>query len=69
MTELYEHVIGYLIILTGCVITELCICFISSRGTIMDTLPRASMQYLLYVRLGESLWKRFLLPSLFYLET
>lgn len=52
MTELYEHVLGYLIILSGCIITEACIAFISTRGTIMDNEPRASMQYLLYVRLG-----------------
>lgn len=64
MTELYEHVLGYLIILSGCIITELCICFISTRGTIMDNEPRASMQYLLYVRLGKS--ASFELRSLFF---
>lgn len=60
MTELYEHVLGYLIILVGCIITEFCIFFVSSRGTIVDTAPRASMQYLLYVRLGEYLMRDFL---------
>lgn len=34
-------------------ISEVCISVISLRGSILNTAPRASMQYLLYVRLGE----------------
>ncbi|XP_053204588.1 diacylglycerol lipase-alpha-like isoform X2 [Panonychus citri] len=52
MIDLHEHIIGYAIILIGCLIVELFIAWVSSRGTILDTEPRSSMQYLLYVRLG-----------------
>ncbi|XP_076304469.1 inactivation no afterpotential E isoform X2 [Tachypleus tridentatus] len=52
MIDLYEHVLGYIVILTGCIIVEGFISWISMRGTILDNRPRVSMQYLLYVRLG-----------------
>ncbi|KAK2179207.1 hypothetical protein NP493_506g02043 [Ridgeia piscesae] len=51
--DLREHALGYLVILSGCVIIEGCIVFVSMRGTILVTRPRASMQYLLYIRLRE----------------
>ncbi|KAL3227234.1 hypothetical protein MRX96_024201 [Rhipicephalus microplus] len=44
--------LGYCIILSGCVVVEACISWVSMRGSILDTAPRASMQHLLYVRLG-----------------
>ena len=59
MSELYEHTVGYLILMSGCILIELCICWVSSRGTIMNTIPRASMQYLLYVRFGWSFCLRY----------
>lgn len=57
---LREHVVGYLVILSGCVVVEFCIAHVAMRGTILDPTPRASMQYLLYVRLcvlvAELVW-------------
>ena len=53
MANLHDHVLGYLVILSVCVVTEVSIMIVSMRGTILDTKPRASMQYLLYIRLGE----------------
>ncbi|KAG8201460.1 hypothetical protein JTE90_024329 [Oedothorax gibbosus] len=50
--DLYEHVLGYMVILSGCVVVEAFISWVSMRGTILVTTPRTSMQYLLYVRLG-----------------
>lgn len=50
--ELREHIVGYLVILSGCVVIEFCIAHVAMRGTILDPSPRASMQYLLYVRLA-----------------
>ncbi|XP_015928278.1 diacylglycerol lipase-alpha isoform X2 [Parasteatoda tepidariorum] len=52
VADLYEHVLGYMVILSGCVVVEAFISWISMRGTILVTVPRTSMQYLLYVRLG-----------------
>ncbi|XP_015785894.1 sn1-specific diacylglycerol lipase alpha isoform X2 [Tetranychus urticae] len=52
MIDLHEHIVGYAIILIGCLIVELFIAWVSLRGTILETEPRSSMQYLLYVRLG-----------------
>ena len=52
---LREHVLGYIVIMSGCLLVEGCIAWVSMRGTILDPSPRSSMQYLLYVRLGKSL--------------
>lgn len=52
MIDLYEHVLGYVVILSGCIVVEGFISWVGMRGTILYTAPRASMQYLLYVRLG-----------------
>ncbi|KAF8791182.1 Sn1-specific diacylglycerol lipase alpha like protein [Argiope bruennichi] len=52
VVDLYEHVLGYMVILSGCVVVEAFISWVSMRGTILITAPRTSMQYLLYVRLG-----------------
>lgn len=58
--ELREHIVGYLVLLSGCVVVECCIAHVALRGTILDPTPRASMQYLLYVRLvvlvAELVW-------------
>ncbi|GIY40342.1 diacylglycerol lipase-alpha [Caerostris darwini] len=52
ISDLYEHVLGYMVILFGCVVVEAFISWVSMRGTILIAAPRSSMQYLLYVRLG-----------------
>ncbi|XP_058127729.1 diacylglycerol lipase-alpha [Anopheles ziemanni] len=49
--QLWYFEIGYIILLAACVCLELAICIVSMRGSILDTDPRSSMQYLLYARL------------------
>ncbi|KRT83150.1 hypothetical protein AMK59_3055, partial [Oryctes borbonicus] len=49
---LWEFILGYLTILAICMISEVLISVVSLRGSILNTAPRASMQYLLYIRLG-----------------
>ena len=46
------HVLGFIFLLTLCVIVEGSIVWVSMQGTILDSAPRAGMQYLIYVRLG-----------------
>nr|XP_040240289.2 diacylglycerol lipase-alpha isoform X1 [Anopheles coluzzii] len=48
--QLWYFQIGYMILLAVCMCLELSICVVSMRGSILDTEPRASMQYLLYAR-------------------
>lgn len=55
MTDLYEHTIGYLIILIGCSIVEILMIRLSLKGTIMDTRSRDGMAQLIYIRTGELL--------------
>lgn len=50
---LWGFILGYLIILSLSLATELWISIVAMRGSILDTTPRASMQYLLYVRVGK----------------
>ncbi|GAB6029644.1 hypothetical protein CHUAL_005379 [Chamberlinius hualienensis] len=52
VSGLYEHLLGYVVILCGCILVEASIAWVSLRGTILETAPRASMHYLLYIRLG-----------------
>lgn len=35
-------------------VIEVCIIVVSLRGSILNTAPRSSMQYLLYIRLGTT---------------
>ncbi|XP_069685580.1 diacylglycerol lipase-alpha isoform X2 [Periplaneta americana] len=49
---LWEHILGYLAILTGSLLVELFISVVAMRGSILDTEARAPMRYLLYIRLG-----------------
>ncbi|KAK9674916.1 Lipase (class 3), partial [Popillia japonica] len=49
---LWEFILGYLVILAICMVIEVCIIVVSLRGSILNTAPRSSMQYLLYIRLG-----------------
>lgn len=51
--ELKDHLVGYFALLSSCIVVEALIAYVAMRGTILDPGPRASMQYLLYVRLGE----------------
>ncbi|XP_060564015.1 diacylglycerol lipase-alpha-like [Ruditapes philippinarum] len=52
--ELKDIVLGYIVILLACIIVESIITLISVRGSILETQPRLSMQYLLYIRIGKS---------------
>lgn len=51
---LWAFVVGYLVVLGLSMATEVWICVVAMRGSILDTAPRASMQYILYTRLGTS---------------
>ena len=53
MTHLWRHVVGYVVLLSICIVIEGIAAWVSMRGSILNTEPRASMQYLLYIRLGE----------------
>ncbi|XP_074029499.1 inactivation no afterpotential E [Leptinotarsa decemlineata] len=44
-------VVGYLAILILSMAIEICVCAVAMRGSILDTGKRASMQYILYLRL------------------
>jgi sn1-specific diacylglycerol lipase len=50
---LWEHILGYLAILSGSLLVELFISVVAMRGSILDTEARAPMKYLLYIRLGR----------------
>jgi hypothetical protein len=49
---LWEHILGYLAILSGSLFVELFISVVAMRGGILDTEARSPMKYLLYIRLG-----------------
>lgn len=44
---------------TVSICTELAICIVSMRGSILDTGPRASMHYWLYIKLGKYINGRY----------
>ncbi|XP_046422855.1 diacylglycerol lipase-alpha isoform X2 [Neodiprion lecontei] len=48
---LWEYVLGYMVILVISIVVELSISVLAMRGSILDTAPRAPMQYYLYFRL------------------
>ncbi|XP_076687262.1 inactivation no afterpotential E isoform X1 [Andrena cerasifolii] len=48
---LWEYMVGYLAIFVVSIAAEFSICFLATRGSILDTAVRAPMQYFLYVRL------------------
>ncbi|CAO1396104.1 unnamed protein product [Diamesa serratosioi] len=48
---LWFYIIGYICLLVAITLVEIAICIVSMRGSILDTSPRASMQYWLYLRL------------------
>ncbi|XP_063979131.1 diacylglycerol lipase-alpha isoform X4 [Diachasmimorpha longicaudata] len=47
---LWEYILGYLGIFIISMAIELAICILATRGSILDTLPRAPMQHLLYIK-------------------
>lgn len=49
---LWGLVVGYLALLIVAMIIEICVCIVALRGSILDTGPRSSMQYILYIRLS-----------------
>lgn len=72
---LVDHGRGYLGILVSCLICESAIMWLSMRGSILYTQPREAVQYVLYIRLGEthysvwgSLWNRITSWCLWELE-
>ncbi|XP_014475322.1 PREDICTED: sn1-specific diacylglycerol lipase alpha isoform X5 [Dinoponera quadriceps] len=48
---LWDYVIGYEALFMACLVVEFSICFLATRGSILDTAARAPMQYILYIRL------------------
>ncbi|XP_018373290.1 PREDICTED: sn1-specific diacylglycerol lipase alpha isoform X1 [Trachymyrmex cornetzi] len=48
---LWQYVIGYEGLFVVCMMVEFYICFLATRGSILDTTARAPMQYVLYFRL------------------
>jgi len=53
---LWDYVIGYEGLFVACMAVEFSICFLATRGSILDTTARAPMQYILYIRLCEYLY-------------
>ena len=45
--------IGYVVSLAVGLILETVLFWVSLRGTILETAPRVSVQYILYIRLGK----------------
>ncbi|GFR75541.1 Sn1-specific diacylglycerol lipase alpha [Elysia marginata] len=52
-SDLRSLILGHLVILSVCIVLEAAIAFISTRGSILTQAPRASIEYLLYIRAGE----------------
>lgn len=50
---MWEYMIGYEGLFVACMAVEFFICFLATRGSILDTAARAPMQYILYIRLCE----------------
>ncbi|RUS83012.1 hypothetical protein EGW08_009249, partial [Elysia chlorotica] len=49
-SDLRNLILGHLVILSVCIVLEVAIAFISTRGSILIQAPRASIEYLLYIR-------------------
>lgn len=52
--QMTYHVLGQLILILGCTVLEFCIIKVSFKGSILNTKARSALNYLLYIRLGES---------------
>ncbi|XP_014605975.1 PREDICTED: sn1-specific diacylglycerol lipase alpha isoform X2 [Polistes canadensis] len=48
---LWEYILGYLVLFIVSMAVEFSVCFLATRGSILDTAARAPMQYILYIRL------------------
>ncbi|XP_044017394.1 diacylglycerol lipase-alpha isoform X5 [Aphidius gifuensis] len=48
---LWEYMLGYLGIFSASIAIEFAICILATRGSILDTVARSSMQHLLYIKL------------------
>ncbi|XP_039297973.1 diacylglycerol lipase-alpha [Nilaparvata lugens] len=57
---LWQHCLGYALILLGSAVLDLMISFVAMRGGILEVEARAPMRYLIYLRLGvmviEMIW-------------
>lgn len=53
---MWEYMIGYEGLFVACIAVEFSICFLATRGSILDTATRAPMQYILYIRLCEYIY-------------
>ncbi|GFN93686.1 Sn1-specific diacylglycerol lipase alpha, partial [Plakobranchus ocellatus] len=49
-SDLRNLILGHLVILSVCIVLEIAIAFVSTRGSILTQAPRASIEYLLYAR-------------------
>ncbi|CAH1129425.1 unnamed protein product [Ceutorhynchus assimilis] len=49
---LWGLVVGYLALLLLSMVLEVAVCIVALRGSILDTAPRNSMQYILYIRMS-----------------
>jgi sn1-specific diacylglycerol lipase len=62
---LWQHILGYLAILSGSLLVEFFISVVAMRGGILETEVRAPMKYLLYIRLGKY-YRVFLFEAAFW---
>lgn len=51
---LWQHMIGYLIVIVASLLLELMISLTALRGSILDTEQRSSIPGLIYIRLGNT---------------
>lgn len=51
--DIVIHVTVYLATLIFCIIVEICIAYVSTRGSIRRTEPREALAYFLYIRIGK----------------
>jgi len=54
-TSVQGYAAGLAFILLLCAVVEILVVWVSTRGTVIHTEPRACMPYLIYVRLGMDL--------------
>ena len=51
----WEQLVGYITIMSGSVVLEVCMVIVSLRGTVADDKPRQPMQTLIYIKQGHNL--------------
>lgn len=62
--SLWSFDLGYVVSLAVGLILETVLFWVSLRGTILETAPRVSVQYILYIRLGKASTKIKIQPFL-----